>query len=219
MGAGGPNALSSDPDSYNAAYLLDGSGKEICHYFKRRLVPFGEYIPFTEPLPFLKVLRSVTRDQFLPGKEASAICTVPFNATQGAPAYRIGLNICVEDIHPDLARESALAGADTLVNITNDGWFYGTSGPRAHMLAAAWRAIETRRPMLRVTNTGHTIAVDPLGRIDLLIEPWAVGTALVRLQRLADPPRTLAMRLGEAGPALIFFGIFLSCLFCRKKDT
>ena len=55
------------------------------------------------------------------------------------------------------------------------------------MIAAVWRAIETRRPMLRVTNTGYTVAVDPLGRIEYLMEPWTIGTAIVRLKRLTDP--------------------------------
>jgi len=221
--AKGPDALSSDPDSYNAAYVLDGKGKEVFHYFKRKLVPFGEYIPFTTSMPFLKALRSVTRDQYIPGTEPSAVLTVPLGASDADPAarYRIAMSVCVEDIHPDIAREGALAGADTLVNITNDGWFFETYGPRAHMLAAAWRAIETRRPLLRVTNTGHTVAVDPLGRINTLLEPWTVGTATVRLLRLPGnvPPETLYLRLGEWGSAMVFFGIFLSAFFIRKHAS
>lgn len=216
--ARGPNALNSDPDSYNAAYVLDGNGKEVFHYFKRRLVPFGEYIPFTRPFPFLKALRSVTRDQYLPGTEASAVLAVPLNS-KDPDAYHLALSVCVEDIHADIAREAANAGADTLVNITNDGWFFGTHGPRAHLLAAAWRAIETRRPLLRVTNTGHSVAVDPLGRIDLLLTPWTVGTATVRLQRLAAPPATLSLRVGEFGAGVVFFGIFASCLILARKPS
>jgi apolipoprotein N-acyltransferase len=217
----GAEALSSDPDSYNAAYVLDGSGKEVFHYFKRRLVPFGEYIPFTTSLPFLKALRSVTRDQYIPGTEPSAVLTVPLGSTDVNPEvrYRIAMSICVEDIHPDIAREGVNAGADTLMNVTNDGWFYETCGPRAHMLSAAWRAIETRRPLLRITNTGHTVAVDPLGRIDTLLEPWTVGTATVRLQRLiggSGQPATLYLWLGEAGAAMVFFGIFLSAIMSSR---
>ena len=87
------------------------------------------------------------------------------------------------------------------------------------MLAAAWRAIETRRPLLRVTNTGHTVAVDPLGRVNTLLEPWTIGTATVRLQRLPgnEPPSTLYLRLGEWGSAMVFFGIFLSAFIIGKR--
>jgi apolipoprotein N-acyltransferase len=156
-------------------------------------------------------LRSVTQDQYEPGTEASPVRDVG--------GYKVALNVCVEDIHPDLARASSLAGADTLINVTNDGWFYQTYGPRAHLRAAAWRAIEVRRPLLRVTNTGVTAAVDPLGRITKLVPEETVGVAITRLLRIQDvknaplsQPVTIYMRVGEVGVGLVFlsllFGVF-----------
>ncbi|MFH0938758.1 MAG: apolipoprotein N-acyltransferase [Planctomycetota bacterium] len=200
--------------AYNAAYILDADGHEIGRYAKRRLVPFGEYIPFTTAFPFLKVLRSVTRDQYEPGKDVSPVVTVG--------GYRMAINICIEDIHPDLAREAAKAGADTLVNLTNDGWFYGSFGPRAHLQAAAWRAIETRRPLLRVTNTGHTVAVDPLGNVRLLIPPETEGvamTSLVRIDAGATEVRTLSMEVGEMGILLFMIGLLAACWLKRLMSA
>ena len=217
--AAGPDKPAADPHSFNGAFMFDGQGAEICHYFKRRLVPFGEYIPFTRRFPFLKALRSVTRDQYTPGV---APCP-PSRVSE----YVISVNICVEDIHPDMAREAVLSGASVLVNLTNDGWFYGTYGPRSHMQAAAWRAIETRRPLLRVTNTGLTVAVDPLGKVELLVPKETASTAVVRPRSIAPATplpsregvgggprtRTLALLLGDSGEAIIFAAVLICLLF------
>jgi len=137
--------------------------------------------------------------------------------------YRIALNICVEDIHADLARDSARAGADTLINITNDGWFYDTFGPRGHLQAAAWRAIEVRRPLLRVTNTGRTVAVDPLGEIDLLMPEATAATCVTHLKRIAPKAGvesrlvTLTMLLGDLGAGLVFASILAVSLLVSSK--
>ena len=206
--------------TYNSAYLLDAQGAVLLRYAKRRLVPFGEYIPFTRPLPFLKILRSITRDQYTPGTEPSPVHQIG--------GYAIALNICVEDIHPDLAREAACNGADTLINLTNDGWFYGNYGPRAHLLAAAWRAIEVRRPMLRITNTGRTVAIDPLGNAEELVPPEKEGVCVTHLLRISPrsgqsaAPKNLVtplMALGEGGLALGMGLILALCTWAACKHN
>jgi apolipoprotein N-acyltransferase len=164
-----------------------------------------------DTLPFLNCLQSVTRDRFQPGVEPAPIWEVG--------GRRLAVNICVEDTHPDLCRQAVQQGAEALINLTNDGWFYGTCGPRAHLQAAAWRAIELRRPLLRVTNTGATVAVDPLGNIKMLIPPETEGVAIARLMHLtADDkaPGTLWTWLGEAGVSLIMIvilsvGVLITC--------
>jgi len=223
-----PDPGDDEPLDHNAAMVVDSEGRDIATYFKRRLVPFGEYIPYGDRYKFLRVLRSVTRDQYRAGTEPSPIFE--------AGSYSIGINLCVEDVHPDLARECAWAGADTIINLTNDGWFYGTFGPLAHMRAAVWRSIEVRRPMLRVTNTGRTVVVNPLGAVTLLIPNETEGAALVHLQRIGpfkgagegDPlrtsakngshqPVTLYMRLGEGGVFIIASLIFFACWYFAAK--
>ena len=236
--AADPGQPEDEARCYNAAYLFDGDGKEVCRYVKRRLVAFGEYIPGAQRFPVLTFLRSITRDQYLPGETPSRIIAIPLHAPPRSPPYQggdtggvaqwpyhVALTICVEDIHPDLARDAALAGADTLINLTNDGWFYGTFGPRAHLQAAAWRAIETRRPLLRVTNTGYTVAVNPLGAMELLVPVETVGTGVTRLQRIkaggahaaeATGPQTLTLWWGNWGTALFFGGILLASVLIRS---
>jgi apolipoprotein N-acyltransferase len=187
---------------HNSAFIFDGQGHELLRYYKRRLVAFGEYVPYARDYPCLAFIRSVTQDQYVPGEKPSTICEIA--------GYHAALTLCVEDIHPALAREAAFLGADTLFNLTNDGWFYQTHGPRAHMQAAAWRAIEVRRPLLRVTNTGRTVAVDPLGNIELIVpaETEAVGwTRLKRIDGGGADIVTPYMLLGEFWTAAIFAGV------------
>jgi apolipoprotein N-acyltransferase len=216
----GSNYTVSNPDEggareHNAAYVLAPDGTDVAHYFKRKLVPFGEYVPWQKSLPLMKYLRSVSRDQYLAGTVPSPIVPVG--------DYKLAFNLCVEDIHPDLAREAAWSGADVLVNLTNDGWFFGTYGPRAHLNIAAWRAIEVRRPLLRVTNTGWTVAVDPLGKIEVLMPPETESTCTTALVRLKtereDGPVTLNMRLGELGIAGVFLTLLAACFIFSVRDA
>src|SRR5262249_31403034 len=151
-----------------------------------------EYVPYGRDFKIMSWLRSVTRDQYLPGTTCSPVTEIG--------GYHIAVNICVEDVHPAVAREEAFNGADTLINLTNDGWFYGHYGPRAHLQAAAWRAIETRRPLLRVTNTGLTAAVNPLGEIKIILPLETEATGPVKLQRIDNAGAQIVtpyMRLGE----------------------
>ena len=213
--AGEPGNDKREPEdelTHNAAFLFDASGREIMRYYKRRLVAFGEYIPGSRRFSALKMLRSVTRDDYIPGVARSPV--------QAVGGYNIALDLCIEDAHPALAREAAFDGADTLINLTNDGWFYGTFGPRAHLQTAAWRAIETRRPLLRVTNTGCTAAVDPLGNISLVVPLEQEATGAVKLQRIDGGGSLIVtpyMRLGEFWSAVFFALLLLASLALTHK--
>ena len=185
----------------NCAFLMDGQSEIRMRYAKRRLVPFGEYIPGQRTFPFLKLLRSITRDTYLPGEAPSGVAQVAGCA--------IAFNVCVEDAHPDLAREAALDGAEVLLNLTNDGWFAGTSGPAAHLQAARLRAVEVRKPLVRVTNSGISVQIDPLGvahkpvlESGRSLEPdtEAIGWARLRMLDGAAPFRP-TLWLGEVGAA------------------
>ena len=77
---------------------------------------------------------------------------------------RFGALICYESAFEDLPRRYRRAGADFLVNITNDAWFGRTSAPRQHASHLVLRAIETRMGVARAANSGISEFVDPLGR-------------------------------------------------------
>lgn len=141
------------------AKMLSPEGRLAFRYHKRRLVPFGEYVPL-QPLLTLggryaaKLVQQVA--DFTAGTEAS------LGRVDGHP---VGAFICYEAIFPDLARELAAEGAQLLVNVTNDAWYGRTSAPHQHLAMAVFRAVENRRYLVRAANTGISAVVDPHGRV------------------------------------------------------
>jgi apolipoprotein N-acyltransferase len=78
---------------------------------------------------------------------------------------KIGVFICYEAIFPQLVRRLAVAGAGVLVNISNDAWYGDSSAAFQHLEMARWRAVENGRYLLRATNDGITVIIDPYGRV------------------------------------------------------
>ena len=163
--------------SYNAAVLYDSSGqwRRWPVYEKHYLVPVVERVPFVPVAWFRKV---PWLDRWSGG----------FGRGQALPLYptsigRFGVIICFESIFEDMARGYRRAGADFLVNITNDGWYGRTAGPSQHASHLVMRAIENRLGVARAANTGITEFVDPLGHA-------YDQTALEREATVADQLRT-----------------------------
>ncbi len=143
--------------SYNAAFYYDSTGRwrPWPVYEKHYLVPVVERVPFVPVAWFRKV---PWLDKWSGGFGRGT--TLPlYTSSLG----RFGVLICYESIFEDLARGYRRAGADFLVNITNDAWYGRTSGPYQHASHLVMRAIETRMGVARAANTGITEFVDPLG--------------------------------------------------------
>ncbi|RMF87630.1 MAG: apolipoprotein N-acyltransferase [Nitrospinota bacterium] len=156
IGANTFNPKAPVVEKFNSALLLDAEGKVLGRYDKHRLLMFGEYVPFARYFPFLQGISPAIGD-FTPGY-GEVTLQLPGGLTL-APL------ICYEDIFPSLAREAVQKGAQVLVNLTNDAWFGPTRAPYQHQLLARFRAIETRRPLIRATNTGVTSVIDPSGTL------------------------------------------------------
>ena len=144
---------------YNAAVLVDRRGRLAVQYDKIRLLPFGEYVPVPSWVPGSGFIRGVVGD-FTPGTRYELM---PLG--EGPEAPRAGVFICIESAYPDLSRVFARRGADVLVNITNDAYQGDTAVMRQHLANAVFRAVETGRAVLRVTNTGITARVTPRGEV------------------------------------------------------
>jgi len=142
---------------FNSAALIRSEGQVEALYDKRRLVPFGEYVPFRNLFPFADAL--VGPIDFSPGAE---------NRLVAVPGYgRLQLLICYETLFPGVGRGAGGPQGtrpDILVNLTNDAWFGHTPGPWQHLAQARMRAVEEGLTMIRVANTGISAGFDPLGR-------------------------------------------------------
>jgi len=147
----------------NSAVLLDPSGRRIFTYDKIHLVPFGEYVPLRKWLTFAGKLTADIGD-FTPGTAYSVgrLPMVPtYVPSAGAP---FSVFICYEGVLPGAVRRFTANGAELLINISNDGWFGRSAAPAQHVMMARVRAVENRRWLLRDTNNGFTVDVDPYGR-------------------------------------------------------
>jgi apolipoprotein N-acyltransferase len=131
-------------------------------------MPFGEYTPLGDWLPWLKEINNTAGD-FIAG-DSARIFSYPLSDGRTA---KVSPLICYEDVVPRLAREATAAGAELLVNQTNDVWFGDTVAPYQHHMIASFRAIENRRFLLRSTNTGLTAVVDPMGRTLASLPPYS----------------------------------------------
>ncbi len=139
---------------YNTALLVDKDSGITGVYKKIKLVPFGEYVPFRDYLPFIDVLNSL--GDINPGKEYTVF---------SYGKAKISSPICFEDVFPDFVKEFVKRGANLLVNITNDAWFKGYPEAGQHLQSAVFRAVENRRVLVRVANTGISCIISPQGKI------------------------------------------------------
>jgi len=150
-------------DYFNSAALIEPSGEVIGLYDKMHLVMFGEYVPYENIFPFFKLLTPID-GSFSCGSGARTL-NLPINSN----VFKFGALICFEDVFGYVSREMTRAGAEILVNLTNDGWFHNSPEPYQHAAIAAFRTIETRRPLIRVTNSGITTYINRYGKtIDVL---------------------------------------------------
>lgn len=139
---------------FNAAFFVDSTGTRNpdAVYRKRYLVPIVERVPFVNPAWFggLRYFGGFGRGRRFP-VFATAI-------------GRFGVMICYESAFESVARRYRSAGADFLVNITNDAWYGRTAATHQHAAHLVLRAIETRAGVARAANSGISGFIDPLGR-------------------------------------------------------
>src|SRR5262249_38240921 len=132
----------------NSAFLLTGQGITD-KYDKIHLVPFGEYVPLSGLIGFVRSWAEFISD-FAGGER---ITVFPLGRTQ-VGTVRFGTVICYEVIFPELFRRFVADGAAFMANITNDAWFGETSGPWQHLGTLPLRAVENRVAIARAANTG-----------------------------------------------------------------
>ncbi|HEU5195791.1 MAG TPA: apolipoprotein N-acyltransferase [Methylomirabilota bacterium] len=172
------------PKLRNTAFLVDERGIRE-RYDKIHLVPFGEYVPLSGVIGFVRGWAEFIAE-LEPGTRAVVFA--------GPPAP-FGIVICYEGIFPDLFREFVNDGARVMVNMTNDGWFGRTSGPAQHLTMYPLRAVEHRIAVVRAANTGVSAFIAPTGQIVRHLGLFDRGVLTDRVP-LRDG-RTLFTRLGD----------------------
>jgi apolipoprotein N-acyltransferase len=199
----GSSVYDHQPDrlhKYNSALLFQPTRPDYELYHKMHLVPFGEFIPLIEALPWLSALTPY-RDK-IPnldfGREPRIFEVGP---------YRIAAVICFEDTIPQVIGEFFRGDGqgrqpDLLVNLSNDGWYPGSSELDMHLAVGVFRTIEHRVPLARAVNTGFSSLVDGNGEI------------LARLPKDVEDELTVAVPLDDRTSWYSRWGdwLGLSCL-------
>jgi len=143
---------------FNAPSAIDPErGLQREYYAKRHLVPWGEYVPLRALFGWLKKFVPIG-DDFQRGTSARPLLL----STRSRPVAA-GVLICYEDVFPGLARANAAAGAEVLVNLTNNAWYGEGAAAYQHAAHSALRAAETRRPVVRCGNGGWSGWFDEYG--------------------------------------------------------
>jgi apolipoprotein N-acyltransferase len=184
---------------YNAIQAVADDGTIVGTYDKSHLVPFGEYLPHALD----RIMRRLGIRQFvhIPGGFDSSERRLPF-AVPGLPP--VAAAICYEAIFPgEIVARGPRPGF--ILNVTNDGWFGDTPGPRQHFAQARLRAVEEGLPLVRAANTGISAVVDPFGRVLQAIPVGVEGVIDSPLPRPIAP--TVFARWGD----MVFWALLLSC--------
>uniref|UniRef100_A0A7V3ZXP5 Apolipoprotein N-acyltransferase n=1 Tax=candidate division WOR-3 bacterium TaxID=2052148 RepID=A0A7V3ZXP5_UNCW3 len=181
---------------YNTAFLVN-EDSIIGQYNKIHLVPFGEWLPYENKIKFLQKLEFGQGD-FSPGD------SIVLLFIKGIP---FGTLICFESIFPYISRHYTLKGAGFLVNITSDGWYGKSLGPKEHFELLRFRAIESGKYIARSAKTGISAIIDPKGRVvtSLGLFEWGYISAKIGIFY----KKTLYAKFGDF---IIIISLMTTCL-------
>jgi len=177
---------------WNSIAVVNPSAKIVAQYDKAHLVPFGEYMPLRDVLPFHKLTPGTIDLSAGPGPRTLSLTRLP----PFAPL------ICYEAIFPGAIIDMRERPA-WMLNVSNDAWYGRTSGPYQHFAMARTRAVEEGLPLVRVANNGITGVVDAEGRVLAHTSLDAIGYADIALP--AQASATLYSYVGD----WVFLGLLV----------
>lgn len=204
---------------FNAAMFLGapspGSSLERTAYRKTMLFPLTEWVPDAIDTPTLR--------EWLPWtgrwKRGPGPLAVNVKLRDGRQ-LRVAPLICYETIFPAYVAEGVRQGAELLLTLSNDSWFMGTPAPRLHLMHAAFRSIETRRPQVRVTNSGVSALIDTTGAVVAEVDDDQRAGLTMRVPGTASLP-TLALAWGDWLSPLALVGavvLLAGAVLVRRRD-
>jgi apolipoprotein N-acyltransferase len=207
---------SSNVKFFNSAAYLARNGELIGRYSKMHLVPFGEYIPLGDVLPWLYGGLTPLSGGMTPGREPEAFSLSISSREAQGDTLRFAPNICYETVLSRVIRgqinrlQSQDREPDLLVNVSNDSWYGDTSELDMLLACSVFRAVECRKPYVIAANAGISASIDADGRI-LEKGPRYAEAVLLADIRL-DPRRSFYLEYGDWPASIclifcVFFGL------------
>jgi apolipoprotein N-acyltransferase len=207
--------VSDGPGRYANSALGYSRGIERPYrYDKHHLVPFGEFIP--AGARWFVDMMHIPLGDFTRG----GVLQPPF----AAAGQWIMPNICYEDLFGEEIADQIAAShfsgrpqPTMLLNMSNIAWFGDSIALPQHLQISRMRALETRRPMLRATNTGATAVIDADGRVEAQLPPFSRGTLSATVQgRSGWTPYIL---LGNSLPVTAALLLLAAIWFSRRRKA
>ncbi|MDR1248461.1 MAG: apolipoprotein N-acyltransferase [Treponema sp.] len=192
---------------YNAAMLFEGR-ENTGLYRKLRLVPFTEHFPYRKQLPWVYDMLEKADTHFWEQGSDSTVFE--------ARGVKFSTPICFEDSFGYLSRDFVRAGAEVIVNISNDAWSRSLPAQTQHLSMAVFRAVENSRSMVRSTASGQTCAIDPQGRIIAMAEPFTETALTVEVPVSVRP--TLYTLWGDLWAKLFVAAAFVMLILGAGRD-
>ena len=175
-------------------------------YYKRHLVPYGEYFPVPAFVRSWLRLMSLPYDDFTAGDAHQRLLT--------AAGQKLGMTICFEDAFGS-AQLEALRQATLLVNVTNNAWYGDSTAPHQHLQIARMRALEAGRYEVRAANDGITAVIDPRGKITASVAQFQEAVLRATVQPMTG--LTPYARVGNF-PVVIGASLLLAFAVWRRRS-
>ena len=168
----GLNSIEKKKDKnlfFNSMAVFNNELDIITNYNKVKLVPFGEFTPFESILSLIG-LKTVTNSY---QSFSSGEARVPFNIKNSKIDLKLLPLICYEVIYSgNLSKDNNF---DYIINISEDGWFGNSIGPKQHFSHSIFRSIESGKYIIRSTNNGISAIINPLGVAEQKVEFGSTG--------------------------------------------
>ena len=203
---------------YNGLFTVypDGSIAETV-YAKRRLVPFGEFVPMRPVVEFLVpplADMSMISEDLDPGTDSAVVET---------EIGTVGSLICFDSIYEDLTLDAVRDGAEVICLSTNDSWFLDSVGVYMHHRQAQLRAVESGRYIIRSADTGISSVIAPSGSANAVLPPLVEGVSISTVYPTTH--RTLYSYIGNSVVYLMIVAVLaltadgLVCCLRKKRSA
>lgn len=200
----------SQKNYYNSMILVNNNLDIISQYDKKKLVPFGEFLPFEN------ILNKIGMKKITPGYTS-------FSNGQGLQNIQLNFDqikvnflplICYEIIFPSFI-ENIKSDYNFVINISEDAWFGKSIGPHQHFAKAIFRSIESRKFLLRSANKGKSAFLDPYGKVIKVLNPIEAGNIEFQLPLIESSKNQYKKSLIFY---LLLFTYILTFLLLRKFE-
>jgi apolipoprotein N-acyltransferase len=204
---GAPSGSWDSMEFYNGVLAISAESAAVGGFYqKRRLLPFGEYLPLRALFDLFHRFVDIPMADFTAGAAEQPLLQVA--------GQFVGVSICFEAAFGSEVRR-ALPQASLLVNVSNDGWFGRSLAAEQHLQIARMRALESGRPMARATNTGISALIDERGQLLQRGSQFVVDVLQGELQPMQG--ETPYVRYGDT-PALLILAAMLALAFAQVKS-